>query len=166
MNTTLTSSSPRNYWHGGPAETYLRGMGPEYIAKNCAAQMRELAAALPDNAPDAERRRACLLARAAEIDEGKYHPVHHFEVFVPFYRKSGLKGLVTRRELSYPCRGFRLYTFDEAWLLLEAFASKEGYDCDDSCWAEGRGQNMDLDCIYDGIADPCRAVPDGPEFKI
>jgi hypothetical protein len=152
------------YWRGGPAETYLRGMGPDYIARNCAAQMRELADAMPKDAPQFLRRRACLRARAAEIDAGQYNSTRHFRVIVPHYHETP-SGRKTLRQVSYPCRGCFLYTFDEAWLLMEAFAAKRGWSDGHrmEVYAEGRGQNMALGYIYDGIAEPCREVPEGEE---
>jgi hypothetical protein len=157
------------YWRGGPAETSERTLdrdGDTFWAKRtarrCARQMRELAAALPDDAPKAEQRRACLLTRAAEIEAGQSNPVHHFRVAVPFERVAP-SGRKSKRVMTYPCSGCLLYTFDEAWLLMETFAARSyaaGTECD--VWAEGRGQNFTLDIIYDGIADPMREVSPGP----
>lgn len=167
-STTLPAAPSAPYWHGGPAETSERTLGhdPESrafwsgrIARRCASQMRDLAAAMPDSAPRASERRACLLARAAEIDAGQFSPIHNFRVFVPYYRKTP-KGRRTQKILSYPCRGCFLYTFDEAWLLMESFSAKRGgeFTGELSCWAEGRNQNLALDYIYDGIAEPNREV--------
>lgn len=158
------------YWQGGPAETSERTPGEFWdarTARRCACQMRELADAMPDDAPDAARRRACLRERADQIDAGQYNPAHHFRVFVPYYRETP-KGRRVLRELSYPCRGRLLYTFDEAWLLMEAFAAKRGWeDCHPlDTRAEGRGQNMALSYIYDGIAEPCREVSPGHDREV
>lgn len=151
------------YWHGGPAEGYLRSFDPGRTARDCAHQMRKLADAMPDDAPEAEMRRERLRARAAEIDAGQFNPAHHFRVMVPHWHDTpkGKRG----QSVSYPCRGCYLYTFDEAWLLMEAFAAQRGWSDGHAmeCWAEGRGQNLTLGIIYDGIADPMREVPAGPE---
>ncbi len=141
----------------GPAFC-LDGTGAQWEAARVANALRSMARSMPDDAPEAERRRECLRARAAEIDAGQYNATPHFRVIVPDGRE-GKEG----RAVAYPCRGCRLYTFDEAWLVMEGIAARRGWS-DGHPWdtsAEGRGQNLTLGIIYDGIAEPMRDVPVG-----
>ncbi len=145
----------RPYYLGNPR---LGNLHPHEQAN----ELRHIAAAIPTDAPRAAERNTCLIARAYDIDQGRHNPARHYRVIVPGYapRLSTKRGRARAlRRVSYPCTGCALYTFDEAWTLLEAFAAKRGLTDDElTPWAEGTGQRFDLGIVYDGIAEPMRGV--------
>lgn len=137
-------------------------MTPREIAN----EMRYIASLIPLDSYRADDRRFALTARAADIDAGQIQMRRHFRIMIP-------NGLKPKRRGAYPivtlpCRGRSLYTFDEAWLILEAYAARRGFaangenpDADAAleCWAEGDNQNLDLGILYDGIAEPMKGDP-------
>lgn len=142
----------RPYYLGNP-----RVSSGYMTPREVAHELRHVASLIPDSLPRAEDRKVALRQRAADIDAGQHNPTRHFTVFIPVMRKG------KRKAVTLPCSGFSLYTFDEAWLILETYAARRGWGTEAhaamDCWAEGRGQNMALDYIYDGIAEPMREVP-------
>lgn len=131
-----------------------------------ANEFRYIADLMPDDAPDAIRRRECLRNRAAAIEAGQVRTERHFRVIVPAIRETPA-GRATLRNVSYPCSGCSLYSFDEAWILMEVFAAKRGWSdgADMDTYAEGLGQNLTLGILYDGIADPM-AEPVESSWKV
>lgn len=150
----MTMSTP--YYRGNPRVS-SGYMTPREVAN----EMRYIASVIPLDSYRADDRRFALVARASDIDAGQHNPKRHFTVFIPCERHK-VKGRWIEA-VTLPCSGHPPYTFDESWLVLEAYAARLGWNDTDpemdalDCWAEGDGQNMDLGCLYDGIADPIRA---------
>ncbi len=155
------SMKDRPYYLGHPRVS-SGYMTPREIAN----EMRHIASLIPLDSYRADDRRLALTARAADIDAGQIQMRRHFRVMIP-------NGLKPKRNGAYPvitlpCRGCSLYTFDEAWLILEAYAARRGFagngenpDADAAleCWAEGDNQNIDLGILYDGMAEPMKDAP-------
>ncbi len=127
-----------------------------------ANEMRYIASLMPDDAPEAVMRRVALRSRAEEINAGRVNTIKHFHVIVPYWKTSP-KGNKVLRAISYPCNGCQLYSFDEAWIMMEIFAAKRGWSDghEMEAYAEGSNQNLSLGILYDGIAEPMKDVPEG-----
>lgn len=129
--------------------------------REVANEMRHIASVIPLDSFRADDRRFALTARAADIDAGQVNQRRHFTVVIPCERRK-VKGRWIDA-VTLPCSDYPLYTFDEAWLILEAYAARRGWGeaeangSSKDCYATGEGQNMDLGIIYDGIAEPMRA---------
>ncbi len=139
------------YYLGNPA------ISSGYMTSTQVAnEMRHIASVIPLDSFRADDRSFALTARASDIDAGLVNPKRDFRVLVD---NVGVSKPRKTRVVAYPYDGRPLFTFDEAWLMLEVFAARRGWVTDTKmdAWAEGETQRFDLGIVYDGIADPMRA---------